>query len=155
AVVGPGPVAWAEDAVYGVEDRIKRVVYRDAPPKTFWEPTADVVEEDEPAAETPVVEGAQGGPTFTPASFVPPVASVAGVDDGRWIPVADPRAPGGAPVMFKTIVHPDARRSYAAVAVVAMDLDHLDLRAVAGTVEPESAAVPRSERTGMVPSSQL
>ena len=57
--------------------------------------------------------------------------------------------------MYKTIVHPDARRSLAAVAVVAVDLERLGLRLVAGTIEPQSAAVPLSERPGVVPADQL
>src|SRR6185312_6070794 len=44
-----------------------------------------------------------------------------------------------------------ARRSYSAVAVVAIDLDRLGLSLVAGTVEPQSASVPKAERPGLVP----
>jgi hypothetical protein len=50
------------------------------------------------------------------------------------------------------MVHPDGKRSYAAVAVVAMDLSRLGLTLVAGTVEPQSATVAKSDRPGLVPS---
>ncbi len=152
AVVGPAPVAWAEDVVYGVEDRIKRVVFRGAPPKTFWEAPAAT---DEPPAQQPIASNAPVAPAFAPEPLEPPVPSVAAPGDGRWIAIADPRAPDDAPAMYKTVVHPDARRSYAAVAVVALDLDRLGLRLVAGTLEPESSVVPRSERPGLVPADQL
>jgi len=153
AVVGPGPVAWAEDVVYGLEDRVKRVVYHDAPPKTFWEPPveAPVVAPPEPS----IASNAPVAPAFGPASVAPPVPSVAAAGDGRWIPIADPRAAGDAPVMFKTVVHPDARRSFAAVAVVALDLSHLGLHLVAGFEEPRSSAVPNAERPGLVPASDF
>ncbi len=152
AVVGPAPIAWAEDVVYGVEDRIKRVLYQDAPPKTFWEPSPAA---DEPPAQPPIASNAPVAPTFVPEPFEPPVPSVAAQGDGRWIPIADPHAPGDPPAMYKTVVHPDARRSYAAVAVVALDLERLGLRLVAGTIEPESPTVPHSERPGVVPADQF
>jgi hypothetical protein len=36
----PAPVAWAEDVGYAVQDRIDRIRYRNAPPKTYWETPA-------------------------------------------------------------------------------------------------------------------
>ncbi len=149
AVLGPAPVAWLEDAVYGVEDRVKRVVYHDAAPKTFWEAPAVVTAE--PAPQPMIASNAPVAPSFAPADFTPPVKSVAAASDGRWIPIADARAPGEAPAMFKAVVHPDARRSFAAVAVVAIDLERLGVSLVAGTVEPQSTTVPRAERAGVVP----
>jgi hypothetical protein len=150
SLVGPGPVAWAEDVVYGIEDRIKGVVYHDAPPKTFWEepstaPTAH------PPAQPPIASNAPVAPTFAPRAFEPPSASVAAPGDGKWIAIADAGMPDDPPKMYKTLVHPDPKRSYAAVAVVAIDLSRVSLTMVAGTVEPASAVVPPSERPGVVP----
>jgi hypothetical protein len=150
AVVGPGPVAWAEDVVYGLEDRVKSVVYRDAPPKTFWEAPPASPEIHSPA-QPPIASNAPVAPTFAPASFAPPVPGVAGPGDGQWIPVADPGAPDEPVQMFKSVVHPDPKRSYAAVAVVAVDLTRLSLALVAGSIEPASATVPPSARPGVVP----
>jgi len=113
-VVGPAPIAWAEDLAYGVEDRIKRVVYRDAPPRTFWEPSAVA---DQPPAQLLIASNAPVTPTFAPEPFAPPVPSVAAAGDGPWIAITDPHAPADPPATYKTVVHPDARRSYAAVAV--------------------------------------
>jgi hypothetical protein len=149
AVLGPGPVAWAEDVVYGIEDRVKSVVYRDAAPKTFWEAPPSAPEA--PIAEAPVASSASAVPAFAPPTFEPPEPSVAAPGDGRWLPIVDPRAPGEAATMYKTTVHPDARRSYAAVAVVALDLERLGLSLVAGFLEPQSSAVPNAERPGLIP----
>lgn len=160
AVVGPGPVAWAEDVVYGVEDRIKRVVYRDAAPKTFWEaPPAAPEDPSSPAAhapaQPPIASNAPVAPTFAPAAFTPPFAEVATAGDGQWLPVVDPAAPDQPPPMYKTLVHPDPKRSFAAVAIVAVDLERLDLSLVAGTLEPASAAVLPTDRPGLVPADRF
>jgi hypothetical protein len=53
--------------------------------------------------------------------------------------------------MFKTMVHPDPRRGYAVLAVVAIDSSRLELQLAAGTTEPSSNVVPRAERPGLVP----
>jgi hypothetical protein len=150
ALVGPGPVAWAEDVVYGVEDRVKGVVYHDAPPKTFWEADPNAPQVHAPA-QPPIASNAPVAPTFALAAFDPPFPRVAGPGDGKWIAIADPGAPDDPPRMYKAAVHPDPKRGYAAVAVVAVDLARLSLAMVAGTVEPASADVPPSERPGLVP----
>ena len=154
AVVGPGPVAWAEDVVYGVEDRIKGLVYHDAPPKTFWEPAPATPEPPAPV-QPRLASDAKEAPAFVPASFAPPFPRVAAPGDGRWIGIADPGAPDDPPRMFKTVVHPDPKRGYTAVAVVAMDLARLSLSLVAGTQEPVSPVVPPSERPGIVPAERF
>jgi hypothetical protein len=153
AVVGPGPVAWAEDLVYGVEDRIKRVVYEDAAPKTFWE--APAAPDLHPPAQPPIASNAAVAPAFAPAAFAAPAGGVAAPGDGQWAAIADPGAPNDPPAMYKSLVHPDAKRTFAAVAVVALDLERLDLTLVAGTLEPQSTQVPRSERPGIVPSERF
>jgi hypothetical protein len=85
AVVGPGPVAWAEDVTYGIEDRIKRVIYRDAPPKQFWDaspaapqrPAAPLLAAPSALTQGPTQgPGASSGepaPAFAPKPFKPPV----------------------------------------------------------------------------------
>src|SRR5262249_30686291 len=108
-----------------------------------------------PPAEPRVASQAPAAPAFAPAPFAPPFPGVAASSDGRWIPITDPGAPGDPPRMFKTAVHPDPKRGYTAVAVVAMDLARLSLTLVAGTQEPISAAVPPSERPGVVPADRF
>jgi hypothetical protein len=140
-IVGPGPVAWVEDLVYGAEDKIRRVVKSDAPPTTYWEVPAA------PASAGPAASEPKEDP---PPSFAAPYPKVAARGDGEWIPV---RASTDSErvVMYKTLVHPDPKRPYAAVAIIAMDLREIGLEMVAGTEEPESTKVPRSHRPGVVP----
>jgi hypothetical protein len=154
AVLGPRPVAWAEDVAYDVQDRFDRWRYKDAKPKTFWEvPSGSAAL---PVTPIPAAVAPDGGATpdapaelqtFPPSPFAPPIAAVASEGDGSWIPVKD----SGSPVMFKTLVHPDPKRSFAAVAVVAVDLRRVDLHLVAGTQEPASDKVPADHRPGVIP----
>jgi hypothetical protein len=153
-VAGPRAVAWAEDVVYGLEDRVQGLLYQDAPPRTFWDdPTAPP---DDPApAQDAIASMAPVAPEFLPPSFSPPVPRLAASRDGKWIPIADPGAPRDPPRMYKTTVHPDEMRGYAAVAVVAIDLARAELHLVAGTREPASAEVPSSARPGLVPEARF
>lgn len=73
--------------------------------------------------------------------------------EGVWTPLPNSLAPSTAPLMYKTILHPDFTRPYAQVAIVALDATRLRLHAVAGTIEPVSAA--RAPRPGLVSSSDL
>ncbi len=148
AVVGPAPVAWAEDVAYGVADRLNRAIYRHAAPKTFWEPPPAAVAAE--AAKS--AEGLEAEPVTSPASFQPPFPEVAATGDGVWTPIADSAArPGEAQVLWKSVVHPDPKRVFAAIAVVAIDLGASDLRLVAGTKEPFS---PTSRQSGALGSCQ-
>jgi hypothetical protein len=163
SVVGPGPVAWAEDVTYGIEDRIKRFVYRDAPPKQFWDdppaapprPATPPPAAPPPPTQGPVAPSVEPAPVFAPQPFKPPVPKVAGKTDGQWIAIADTAEPSAPPLFYKAIVHPDKIRSFAAVAVVAIDLSRVELTLVPGTVEPASTTLPRDQRTGLVPQDQL
>jgi hypothetical protein len=136
-ILGPGPVAWVEDLVYDAEDKIQLVVKSDEAPTTYWELP--------PAAAVPAAPEQD-----PPPSFAAPFAKVAARGDGAWIPVRASTDRERA-AMYKTLVHPDPKRPYAAVAIVAMDLREIDLEMVAGTEEPESTRVPRSHRPGVVP----
>ncbi len=160
AVLGPGVIAWAEDVAYGVQDRIDRWRYKDDKPKTFWDaPTAGapaLAATSVPAtvAKAAAAPGTTAAPAadepagFPPPPFSAPVASVAAPGDGSWIPIDDGSK---EPIMAKAVVHPDPKRNFAAVAVVAVDLKRVDLHMVAGTQEPASDKVPADHRPGIVP----
>jgi hypothetical protein len=161
AVLGPGVVAWAEDVAYDIQDRVDRWRYKDTKPKTFWEapsgaasvapsPSAlpSAVASAVPSAAPNAPPAAEG--EFPPPAFTPPVPAVATEGDGTWIPVKD-EAGTQPPLMYKGLVHPDPKRNFAAVAVIALDLKRLDLRLVAGTQEPASDKIPSEKRPGIVP----
>jgi hypothetical protein len=153
ALVGPGPVAWAEDVAYGAADRARLLVGGDEEaPKTYWEPPSPAAA-GAPAAEVvPASTSArQAGPTPTPPPAAePPFPRVAATGDGVWIPMAPPGAIG-PPVLWKTLIHPDPKRPFAAVALVAIDRAAVDVHVVPGTDEPKKAPhLAPFERPGVV-----
>ncbi len=147
-VVGPGPVAWLEDRAYGLQDRVDRWRFRDAPPAQYWQPPPPAAE---PAAAASAPAPAPGEPpALPPPPFEPPYRHVAATGDGRWAAIEDPARPERPSGLYRALVHPDPKRGYAVLALVAIDLARVRLHAVPGTKEPESPDVPRSSRTGLV-----
>lgn len=73
--------------------------------------------------------------------------------EGVWVPLSNAFDPSAAPLMFKTFLHPDLDRSYARVAIVAIDASRVRVHVVAGTQEPVSPV--RIPRTGLIPQSDL
>jgi hypothetical protein len=172
AVFGPRAVAWAEDVSYDVQDRINQWRYKDTAPKTFWEapsgapaapsatPVASASASPAPSAQAsaaPAVANAPAAPdsAFPPPAFTPPYKSVATEGEGAWVPMKDNGPEGQPPVMVKSFVHPDTKRGFAAVAVVAIDLRRADLHLVAGSQEPASPKIPSERRPGIVPKEAL
>lgn len=160
SVLGPGVVAWAEDTAYGIQDRIDRWRYSGDKPKTFWEAPsgAAAVPPASPSADPSATPSAAAAPEppppptdvgVPPRNFAPPVPAVAAQGDGTWIPIPDPTS--SEPMMWKSVVHPDPKRNFAAIAVVAIDLKRVDLRLVAGTEEPASPKIPKEKRPGIIP----
>ncbi|MCS6899818.1 MAG: hypothetical protein RMJ98_09255 [Myxococcales bacterium] len=146
-VVGPKPIALAEDIAYDLQDRINRWRYQDAAPVTYWE-----VPPSPSASEVPPAPAGSSAPlSFAPRSFIPPFPEVATPGDGTWIAVPSPQDPGSPPAMYKTLVHPDPKRSFAVVAVVAFDLTQIEMHAVPGFGEPKSGALTREQRPGLIP----
>jgi len=162
-ILGPKRVAQLEDVVYGVADSYNQWRYKDAPPPSYWSespassapvaasspiaPQASAA----PDASRPDAAVVPAAPTFPPRDFSAPIVAVAGPADGRWLALADDVAPNEPAVMAKTLVHPDASRPYAQVAIVAMDLSRVRIALVPGTEEPASTAVRRAERPGKIP----
>jgi hypothetical protein len=156
AVFGPGFVAWAEDVAYGAQDTYNGWKYKDSKPKEFWAalPTSPIL--DGGVAENHAMDAEAGVDAssvtaFPPKAFAPPFAEVATKADGQWFLMEDDVEPSDAPVFAKSLVHPDTKRPYAAVAVVAIDLTRVSLNVVAGTDEPASETVTYKQRPGRVP----
>jgi hypothetical protein len=149
AVLGVRSVALLEDLAYDLDDRYNRVARAGDPPEAYWE-----VPPGSPGAATP--EAASGAAAaaraFRPRDVGPVHASVAAAGDGSWVALPDPRRPDDAAPMYKTLLHPDAKRSWSAISIVAVDLEAIELHAAAGRHEPESLdGRPTPERTGLVP----
>jgi hypothetical protein len=145
AVFGPKFVAWCEDTAYSFQDKVDQWRLKDEKPKTFWEPpAAPPIRPEPPPGDTKEA-------VFFPDPYQPPYQEVASTGDGIWAPITDPDDTSGAAVMYKSLVHPDVRRGFAVLAVVAMERDAFDLHLVAGTTEPESPRVQAKDRPGIIP----
>ncbi|HEY4120223.1 MAG TPA: phosphodiester glycosidase family protein [Byssovorax sp.] len=160
AVLGQGVVAWAEDVSYDLQDRVNRLRYKDAKPTTFWDAPsgAPVAKPAAPTVAAPTPSGsasaapaasAAAAPDFPPPPYTAPYPSVASDGEGQWVPIDD--GSGAPPVMYKSLVHPDPKRAFAAVAVVALDLRRVSLHMMPGTQEPANDKIPTSKRPGLIP----
>ncbi len=137
-IVGPEPIALAETVYYGATDTLQQNTSTASTPG-FWSPPA-------PSQVAPAN-------IFSPRTVPPLYPALAAPGEGTWTPIPNSFNPSAAPLMYKTLLHPDATRPYAQVAIVALDATRLRLRAVAGTKEPVStASVPRP---GLIPSSDV
>lgn len=90
-------------------------------------------------------EAALPSVAFPPPAFSPPVARTAADGDGVWTEL-----PGGGGAIVRTVVHPHAFKKFVYAAIVAVDLERIGVKLVAGTIEPVSKSVPRAQRSGLV-----
>jgi hypothetical protein len=136
ATVGSENVTHLEELVANVEDRTRLLVGNGS-----VRGLADAIPEEAaalPGQPLPAVSST-GATAFHPRDVKPMFANVASPDDGRWQAVAV--AGASAPVIYRTILHPDAQRSYAELFVFALDLKSVQVHAAAGSVEPKSVAL--------------
>ncbi len=105
---------------------------------------------DPPPSEPPPAAPPPPPPPFPPPAFRAPVEHTAKAGDGTWTALL-PDPAGGPALFYRTTVHPDRVKSMVLVIVVAVDLERVAVRLVAGTREPIAPAVPAERRTGLVP----
>jgi hypothetical protein len=154
SVVGVDNVAKLEDLVYAVEDRVNRLTRKNEQPQAHWQvPAAATAAPPPPSAAPSVAPGRAAVPPFVLKDPGPWPKAWAAPGDGKWVPMVDPRRPSEPVYMYKTLLHPDAGRSWAEVFVVAVDLRRVRLYAVAGTREPaaDSPEGEKYERTALIP----
>jgi hypothetical protein len=158
SVVGVDNVAKLEDLVYAVEDRVNRLTRRNEKPQAHWQvpassPAPAPAPAPAPSAAPSTTPSEPSLPPFTLKDPGPWPKAWAAPGDGKWVKMVDPRRPSEPVYMYKTLLHPDAGRSWAEVFVVAVDLRRVRLHAVAGTREP-AADSPEGEkyvRTALIP----
>jgi hypothetical protein len=141
-VFGDAAVSRLEELAYHVEDHVNRVARRGEKPQARW--------------AAPKKTEANVSARFPPADVGPFDREHAAPGDGVWVPVAVPNHAEDPPVFYKTLLHPDPRRSWSELYVVAIDLERAQIVAVAGTEEPKSELADAAgyARTGLVPKSQ-
>jgi hypothetical protein len=141
AVAGSRNVTRLEELVAGVEDRARQAASSGV---------ARSLSDSTPPELLASVRAPNEAVSRRPRDFAPLFPKVASTEDGTWQAV---RVRGTeAPVLHRSIVHPDAERSYAELFVFALDLTKVRIEAVAGSVEPKSPAGSSPvERPGVVP----
>jgi hypothetical protein len=161
SVVGSRAVSWLEESTAKLEDRYRRTVESDSPPRTIEQasPSLSSKVQEHPRPGGPVEREPAGPstPPFQPPDVPPMLARVAAAGDGRWRAVLDPARPDAPPLLFATLLHPDGKRPWAEVFIVAMPVSQVSLHAVAGTREPEATTEEGQhyQRHGLIPASHL
>jgi hypothetical protein len=105
-----------------------------------------------PPEESAAADAGSAPPsTFTPRD-VGPLRAGGPEADGKWSPVSVEND-GGAPAMWKTVLHPDKAHPSAELFVVVIDLARARLHSVAGASEPatEVPAAKGHARTAVIP----
>ncbi len=150
SIVGNDAIAKLEDWAYGIEDEYNQATRGDEPPTAQWE-----VPELPPSLKDETVKVSY--PRFLPKNVGPMHTSFSAPGDGDWVPLVDPRHPAEPPPMWKTLLHPDKKRGWGLVAVVAVDLKQVRLHLVAGTYEPMSKLKEAKDytRTGVIAKDHL
>lgn len=154
SIVGAEAVSRLEDFAYGVEDRWNTWRWRAAPPEAYWDaPPSTEEPESPPIASRDTLPELPETPEFRPADVGPLFREMAAKGDGNWVPVVDPAHKDDPPLLYKTLVHPDKRRSWSELFVVAIDLRRVQLFAAAGTLEPKATTEEglAYKRSGVVP----
>lgn len=148
SAVGPDAVARLEEFAYGLQDRWNQWRHKDDQPVAYWE----VPEAPAPAAASSAA-GVPEVPHFVLADVGPAHSAWSAPGDGVWVGVPDERHPADPPRLLKTLIHPDRGRSWTAVSVVAVDLQQVELHAVAGKHEPKAVEAEAAgyKRTGLIP----
>ena len=153
AVVGPKAVGQVEDFAYGVEDQWRRIWHSEDEPEALWEvPEATATS---PPAPVPAASAsaATRAPPFPPPDVGPIHSTFSAKGDGAWVPMPSKRWPSEPPRLFKTLLHPDRKRPWTAVAIVALDLARVDVHLKAGLYVPKATEPEgrKAKRPALVP----
>ncbi|MBX3270074.1 MAG: hypothetical protein KF729_07420 [Sandaracinaceae bacterium] len=154
--IGPEPIEWLENRVFGVKDALTRAYHgafgapdtAEAVAEELVMPPAEVSEER--IAMLTATDPELGWP---PAALEPVITQPAVAGEGGWIPVVDDpfvnAYPNAPPAFYQTFLRADPERAYTRVYVTIWDPRQVQLRIQSGVYEPISATGQRG--TGMVP----
>jgi hypothetical protein len=147
AEVGPGPIAWLEDQVFGARDVVKRAAYA-----LLSSQDATLGDNLDVVAAVPALDcAAQGdGSDHWPPSRIPSLWQNPEPGEGDWRPVRDaflrtiaPNTSREIPAYFyETYIRPDPKRPYSKLLFIAMDTRQLELGMEAGYEDPKPLTGP-------------
>ncbi len=157
--VGPRPIAWLENRVYGITDFLTRGFHHVVGTNTEAEVARDLsVPTRREQARLRAALDAAGPELGWPPRPLRPQLSPAVPGEGVFIPVADEafvrRNPNAPPALYQTFLRVNPDRDFTRVYITVWDPRQVQLHIVSGTREPESATgetgsgmVPRDART--------
>lgn len=150
AEVGPAPIAWLENKVFGAEDGVKRAAYKLFSSKSSTELKAG----GESAAVARVLDAAafDGAVDSWPPPNVPSIWKDAKPSEGVWKAVTHPflkpmlglktDAEKPPAYFYRTTIRPDPKRPYSQVLLIALDMRQLELGMQAGFEDPKPTIGP-------------
>ncbi|MFO0758108.1 MAG: phosphodiester glycosidase family protein [Byssovorax sp.] len=153
SIFGTEAVTRLEQWAYDLQDRYNRAFHKDDKPASHWEvpPPSSAPAPAPPALDAGAAPAAPR--PFRPADVGPLFAKAAAEGDGIWVSVDVQGISAPSPMLYKTLIHPDEKRPWAELFVVAIDLARVELGVVAGTEEPkaEPGAARGYARSGLIP----
>lgn len=149
--LGPGPIAWLEDQVFGAKDTVKRAsfaIFSRSAESALREASKKAAPERAKILEpSKIADEAQAWPP-------PPIPSLwkeVQPDEGEWqpvvypflakLPVSDARVSPPA-YFYRTFIRPDVKRPYAKLTLVALDMRQLEIGMQAGFEDPKPLTGP-------------
>ncbi len=153
AEVGPGPIAWLEEKVFGAKDTFRRASFRvfdGSGAKNTLKSDGEVE-----VAKASVLEATKlhEGDTWPPPA-VPSIWKEMKEGEGQWEPVTyaflkplatSPGAPKPPAYFYTTFIRPDPERAYAEVQLIAMDMRQLEVGMQAGFEDPKPLTGPAGD----------
>ncbi len=149
--VGPEPITWLEDKVFGVRSLVRLAAFR----MTSSNEERALVEGD--AARPPMLDASQLGSNDMgwPPPNVSSLYKQTEPGEGVWLPVELPflrpslakrdACDKSPPYFYQTFTRPDPKRPYAKLWLVAMDMRQLELGMQAGFEDPEPLTGPAGD----------
>jgi hypothetical protein len=148
AEVGPGPIAWLEDKVFGARDVVKRGTYA-----LFASADESALRDNaEQVVAVPALDSSRlgDGSELWPPPPIPSLWKELKPGEGEWEPVryrflrtVATAGSGDAPAYFyRTFIRPDAKRPYSTLLLIAMDMRQLELGMQAGYEDPKPLTGP-------------
>jgi hypothetical protein len=157
AEVGPEPIAWLENKVFGAKDSVKRTVY------SMLSPAAErALRKEQKSVVAKVLDATklQKDDTTWPPAPIPSLWNETRQGEGQWEPAVYPflksmrgtTAGAGRPpaYFYRTFIRPDPERPYSKLLLIAMDMRQLELGMQAGWEDPKPTTGPPGE--GRLPS---
>jgi hypothetical protein len=153
AEVGPGPIAWLEEKVFGAKDSFRRATFKVFQSNNATNTLKSGAETQEVKAAVLEATKLQDGDSWPPPA-VPSIWTETKQGEGQWAPVTHPfLKPLGKgegkekpPAYFyTTFIRPDAERPYSEVQLIAMDMRQLELGMQAGFEDPKPLTGPSGD----------